>query len=595
MRMKDYLKENKILCDGAFGTYFSSLCNEEMLPEQANIKNPELVKQVHLNYITAGARLIRTNTFAANKEVLHCSDMELKEVIKIGCKLAKKARKESGLKEPVFIAGDIGAIPEVSVLSPKKAREQYAFICECLLEEDVDCLVFETFSEYEQILPVIREIKKKRDIFIIVQFGVNQYGYTGSGISAKRIISELSEVNEIDGLGFNCGVGPGHLLQIINSIAWKGDKFLSALPNASYPKMMKDRMVFLENKDYFSKKLCEIAELGADLIGGCCGTNPEYIEKVSKSLNRKQGIKHFLPINRTSEVKSSESPSAFFANKKKEDKVIAVELAPPFKADDEKILDAANYLKIHKTHAITFPDSPSGRTRADSILIGAKVMEKTGACVIPHICCRDKNAIAIRSQLLGAYMNGIRNLLVITGDPIPTMLRRDIKSVYNFDSVGLMKIIQEMNEDEFQGDPMVYGGALNYNRPNMDVEIMRMEKKMQAGASFFLTQPLFTKEDADRLREIHKKKPARILCGLMPLISKKNALFMKNEMAGIHVTDEIISRYEDEMTREEGEAVGIKIARDMMKETKDFVAGYYYSIPFNRVYLLDHILEEEMD
>lgn len=592
MQLKDYLKEKKILCDGAFGTYFSSLCKEEMLPEQANIKKPELVKQVHLNYIAAGARLIRTNTFAANKETLHCDDAELKEIIKNGCQLAREAVKESKVEEQIFIAGDIGAIPEVGILSPEKVKEEYAFICKCLLEQEIDCLVFETFSEYEQILPVIREIKREREIFILIQFGVNQHGYTGGGISAKRILSELSKVEEIDGLGFNCGVGPGHLLQILEGTAWKGDKFLSALPNASYPKMIKDRIVFLENKDYFAQKLYEIAELGADLVGGCCGTTPEYIEKASSSLNMGQGIKHFLPIGRIIERKPEQSPSAFYANKEQDEKMIAVELAPPFKADDEKILDAANYLKTHKTDAITFPDSPSGRTRADSILIGAKVMEKTGACVIPHICCRDKNAIAIRSQLLGAYMNGIRNILVITGDPIPTMLRRDIKSVYNFDSVGLMKIIQEMNEDEFLEDPIVYGGALNYNRPNMDVEIMRMEKKIQAGASFFLTQPLFTKEDADRLREVYRKKSARILCGLMPLVSQKNALFIKNEMAGIHVTEEIVNRYKNNMTREEGEAVGIKMVRDMMRETQDFVAGYYYSIPFNRVYLLDDILKK---
>jgi homocysteine S-methyltransferase len=210
---------------------------------------------------------------------------------------------------------------------------------------------------------------------------------------------------------------------------------------------------------------------------------------------------------------------------------------------------------------------------------------------MPHICCRDKNAIAIRSQFLGAYINGVRNLLLITGDPVPTMIRQDVKSVFNFDAVGLMKIGREMNEEEFKADPMVFGGAINHNRLNLDVEIKRVKRKMEAGATFFFTQPVFSDEDVKKLYKIKKETGARVLCGIMPLVSLKNASFIKNEMAGIHVTDEIIAKYRADMTREEGEAVGIAIARDVMSKTKDIVDGYYFSIPFNRVYLLKEILK----
>lgn len=595
MQLREYIKQNKILMDGAFGTYFAGLSGADMLPEAANVTRPELVKQIHKEYIEAGAVMIRTNTFAANRETLRCTKEELLKNIKSACRIAKEAAGEA--EHTVFVAGDIGPIPGRAEITGEAAFLEYKSICETMLSEGVDALVFETFSDYEPIRAVIEAIRKEHDIFILVQFSVNQYGYTNSGISIKRIFEELSDDKEVDGIGLNCGVGPGHLYRIISGLDIRTDKYISVLPNASYPKLIKDRMVFLENRDYFADRLFKLADMGADFIGGCCGTSPEYIKKLAQKVNLKKSVSapSLFGEKEGEERKTSAGKAkpkhAFYEGAGKEEKLIAVELAPPFQADDEKILDAANYLKAHRTDTVTFPDSPSGRTRADSVLIGVKVMEKTGICPMPHICCRDKNSIAIRSQLLGAYMNGIRNLLVVTGDPVPQIMRREIKSVYNFDSVGLMRIIQEMNEEEFAKDPMVYGGAINYNRPNMDVEIGRMKKKMEAGASFFLTQPLFTKSDADRLREMSIQAPARILCGIMPLVSRKNALFMKNEMAGISVTEETIERYREDMTREEGEAVGISIAREVMEYTKEFVAGYYFSIPFNRVYLLDRILK----
>lgn len=595
MQLREYIKQNKILMDGAFGTYFARISREDILPEAANVTRPELVKQIHKEYIEAGAVMIRTNTFAANRETLRCTKEELLENIKSACRIAKEAAGEA--EHTVFVAGDIGPIPGRAEITGEAAFLEYKSICETMLSEGVDALVFETFPDYEPIRAVIEAVRKEHDIFILVQFSVNQYGYTNSGISIKRIFEELSDDKEVDGIGLNCGVGPGHLYRIISELDIRTDKYISVLPNASYPKLIKDRMVFLENRDYFADRLLKLADMGADFIGGCCGTSPEYIKKLAEKVNLKKSVSapsmfgEKAGVERKAPDGKAKPKHAFYESTGKEEKLIAVELAPPFQADDEKILDAANYLKAHRTDTVTFPDSPSGRTRADSVLIGVKVMEKTGICPMPHICCRDKNSIAIRSQLLGAYMNGIRNLLVVTGDPVPQIMRREIKSVYNFDSVGLMRIIQEMNEEEFAKDPMVYGGAINYNRPNMDVEVGRMKKKMEAGASFFLTQPLFTKSDADRLREMSIQAPARILCGIMPLVSRKNALFMKNEMAGISVTEETIERYREDMTREEGEAVGISIAREVMEYTKEFVAGYYFSIPFNRVYLLDQILK----
>ena len=219
-------------------------------------------------------------------------------------------------------------------------------------------------------------------------------------------------------------------------------------------------------------------------------------------------------------------------------------------------------MKKSGVDVLTFPDSPSGRTRADSILMAEKVSRETGMCVMPHICCRDKNAIAMRSQLLGAHINNINNFLVITGDPIPSMVRSSVKSVFNFDSVGLMNIISDMNQDQFADKPVIYGGAINQGRVNFKVELARVKKKMEAGATFFMTQPVFSDEDISRLRQIKEETGARILCGIMPFVSLRNATFMKNEMTGINVTDEILARYSADMTKEEGEETGIQIAKE---------------------------------
>lgn len=349
-------------------------------------------------------------------------------------------------------------------------------------------------------------------------------------------------------------------------------------------------MVFTENIEYFSDKMKDIAKLGVDIIGGCCGTNPDYIKAINNKVDLNGNNKKCSYEEESQNLVNHNKENAFYYGKNKDKKLIAVELSPPPDSNCEKLMDAANLLKNIDVDVITFPDSPSGRTRADSVLMGVRVFNEVKIPVMPHICCRDKNAIAIRSQLLGAHINGVKNFLVITGDPVPTMLRQNVKSVFNFDSVGAMKIIKEMNDDKLKNDAITYGGALNYNRRNIEVEIDRMKKKMEQGASFFLTQPVFTKEDAEKLRYIKSKVNARILCGVMPLVSRRNALFMQNEMTGINVTDEIVDMYKEGMTREENEGIAVKLAKTVIDYTKDFVDGYYFSIPFNRVYLLKDIL-----
>ncbi len=595
MKVKEYLQNKKIICDGAFGTYFTSFVSEEVqeevLPEKANIEMPEIVQQIHKDYLDAGAVLIRTNTFASNKESLNCDDSYLVENIGAAWDNAMKAVRASGKQpgEECFIAGDIGPIPGSFGMPEEETYQEYKLICDTFLALGAEILIFETFTDIDRILPVILDIKREKDVFIAVQFCVNQHGYSNAGISARRLLQEAGRIGEIDAIGFNCGVGPGHLYSIFNKIDLPEGKFITALPNAGYPKMIKNRMVFRDNSEYFADKMRDIVSKGIDIFGGCCGTNPEYIRQVAKVVDIQQ-VNEKPQIHKKDRSESEpHHENGFWHGKKPGEKLIAVELSPPPGANDEKIMEAAYRLKNMKVDVVTFPDSPSGRTRADSILMSMKVARETELCVMPHICCRDKNAIGMRSQLLGAYINGIRNMLLITGDPVPTLIRQEVKSVFNFDSVGLMKILNELNQEEFIKDAVTFGGALNHNRANVSVEIGRIKKKMAQGAEFFLTQPLFTLADAEKLKFIKEQTNARILCGIMPLVSLKNALFIKNEMAGINVTDEIAARFSEDMSRDEGEAVGVEIAREVMEFTKEFVDGYYYSLPFNRVYLLEKI------
>lgn len=593
MKIREYLQQRKLICDGAFGTYFSSVCSGDMLPEKANTLMPEEVKRIHKEYLEAGATLLRTNTFASNKESLHCAEGALAENIRAAWRNAQTAVEEwkNGAEEPVFIAADIGPIPGSFGMPEEDTCAEYRLICDTFIAEGADILLFETFTDIDRILPVIKEVKREREVFIIVQFCVNQYGYSNAGISAGRMLKEAESIPEIDAVGFNCGVGPGHLYGILDKTELPEGKYITALPNAGYPKLLKNRMVFRDNAEYFARKMSDIAAAGADIIGGCCGTTPAYIRQVKACVDTDRKNKPAAARTKKAAVRLKGKDAGFWKGKQADEKLLAVELSPPPGADDEKLMEAAFRLKNMNVDVITLPDSPSGRTRADSVLMGMKIAGETKLCVMPHICCRDKNAIGMRAQLLGAYINGIRNMLIITGDPVSTLIRQEVKSVFNFDSVGLMKIINELNQEEFAKEPVVFGGAINHTRRNLEVEVQRTVKKMEQGAQFFLTQPVFTREDAERLRYIKEETQARILCGIMPLISLRNALFMKNEMAGINVTEEITARFKEGMTREEGESVGISIAREVMGLTGDFVDGYYFSIPFNRVYLLPRILQ----
>lgn len=594
MKIQDYLQTHNLLVDGAFGTYYAEKYRTQNIPELENIGHPEQIQAVHADYLAAGATMIRTNTFIANTVALQKDWDTVAAQIQAAIQCAKLAVESyQNSESPRFIAGDIGPIPTASSLNPEEAEAEYLKIAKLFLENGISILNFETFPDMEQLASILPKIKADFDCFLIVSFTVNQFGYSASGLSAKRLLQDAQQNTCIDAVGLNCGVGPRHMYQILERLELPRHLHFMALPNAGYPTVARNRLQFNHTASYFAEHTKKILSLGVDMIGGCCGTNPTCIQRVAET----GMLSHKKPLpssEQTAEQAPKRVPCGFLYDEngmRKKKKIIAVELVPPFNADDEKLLESAHYLKLQNVDVLTFPDSPSGRTRVDSVLMAEKVRRATGLEVMPHICCRDKNAIAIRSTILGASLNHITNFLLLTGDPVPILFRQTTKSVFNFDSVGMMKIVQEMNSDTFTDHPVTYGGAINHNRMNTKAETERIRRKMAAGATFFMTQPIFSAEQADVIRKMKKETGATILVGLMPLVSRKNAVFMKNEMTGIEIPDTVIERYREDMSREEGEACGAQIAREFMAMTDDFADGYYFSFPFNRVHMLKKILK----
>ena len=273
-------------------------------------------------------------------------------------------------------------------------------------------------------------------------------------------------------------------------------------------------------------------------------------------------------------------------------RVYVVEIDSPFNGKADKFLEAGFQLKENQVDLITISDSPMARPRAESFEMGIYLANQTGARVMPHVCCRDRNVIALRSAILGGYINGIRDMLVITGDPVARDDRGTVSGVFDFNSIKLMEYISNMNTEVFSEEPYFFGGALNYAGVNIEAIVGRMKKKMEAGCSYFLTQPVYSDEDIERVRELKCRTGAKIILGLMPLVSYKNALFMKNEMPGISVPDSIVNQYHPEMSREEAETIAEKVCVEIGKKAMDFADGYYLMTPFNRVTLVNRIIHD---
>lgn len=582
--LREYLKKHRLITDGAMGTYYSDITmNPSELVERCIIDNPDIVERIHNEYIEAGAKLIRTNTFAANTKALGMSPKEQENLIRKACQIAKGCAKGMA-----YVAGDIGPIRENSD-DGEEVTNEYKRICDIFIEMEVDAIRFETFSDIVEIEEVLKYIREKSDVFIMVDFCLNKNGFTGNGISAAKLMKKAAGMDCIDSCGFNCGIGSGHMASLMKHISVPEGKYISCMPNSGYPEQIQNRIIFMDNVNYFCSNMEKLAGMGIDIIGGCCGTRPSYIKALSDTIGcEKSGTKNILKDDENIRI-TEQTKNEFMEMFKPQHKVIAVELDPPYDADYDRLIEQAHILKKYGADVITFADSPMGRSRVDSILMSLKVAQETGMTVMPHICCRDKNVIAMRSTLLGAYINGIRQLLLVTGDPVPSVSRISATGVFDYNSIRLMNFVKDMNKEHFAKEPFYYGGALNVTLGRLDKIMERMKKKIDAGASYFMTQPVYTEEGIERLSQIKAKLDTRILCGIMPLVSYKNANFIKNEFIGIDVPDYILERYSPDMTRQQGEEAGIALANELIEKAYDAVDGFYFMLPFNRVSLMEKI------
>lgn len=595
MMIKEYLKNKILISDGAMGTYYSEITgNDISYCEFANLNDKNTIKKIHSKYIEAGAKLIRTNTFSANIYDLGVTHKALKEIIYSGIDIAKEAVSNKG----IFIGGSIGPIRKENNLDEfdEEILEEYKFIVDCFLEKKIDIFIFETFSSYTYLDEISKYIKEKNnETFILTSFAFKPDGFTRDGLSVSKVLSYLENINEIDGYGFNCGSGPSHLSEIVKKAAIN-NKIISVLPNAGFPEIIHERTVYPNNPSYFAKKISELKNFGVSILGGCCGTNPSYVKKLSSSISFSKTDDNIVTnIVSSNELKTKSKINKFKKKLDNDEFVMIVELAPPTDTDISKVIEGAKLCKENNVDLVTIPDSPMSRVRADSAIIASKIQREVGIDVMPHICCRDKNTNAIRSSLIGAHIENIRNVLAITGDPVSDASKIQTKSVFNLNSFKLIELIKDMNTEVFNEDGMLIGGALNLNVRNKEAEFNRMMKKIEKGANFFLTQPIYDDDAIEFLKVIKERVDIKILAGVLPIVSYRNAMFLNNELPGVTIPENYINMFSENMTKEEGQSIGLEIAVDIVKKLKEVSDGLYFIAPFHRVSMLIDIIKEIRD
>lgn len=591
MNIFEYLKNNFLITDGAMGTYYSKITGDnKSFCEFANLNNAGIIKSIHNEYIEAGAKLIRTNTFSANAITLDVSREELENIIKRGYEIAKEAVDG----KEVFVAADIGPINISGIdKTVEDVYNEYKFIVNTFMSEGADIFVFETLSNLNCLEEIAGYIKKKnKSAFVLTQFAVMQDGYTRDGVSINGIVSKIREIKDIDAFGFNCGSGPAHLYSMLKKLNIYRENIISALPNAGYPEIVNERMVYIDNPDYFSDKMLSIKKSGAKIVGGCCGTTPRHIRELNYKL-RIDGSKVILKTSDENKVirKVRKTNNKFIDKLNRNKFPLVVELDPPTNTMMDKIMHCAEVCRDNNIDLVTVADSPMSKVRVDSIVIASKIKREIGIDVMPHICCRDKNINAIRSSILAANIEGIRNILAVTGDPVSGAEEIKAKSVFNLNSFRLIELISEMNKEVFNGDEISIGGALNLNVSNKNSEVARMNKKLLNGAKFFLTQPIFEDETIEFLSNFKKENDVKILGGIMPLISYKNAQFINNELPGVRIPQKYVDRFDKDMTRDEAEKVGIEIAVEIINKIKNHVDGLYLVTPFNRIEMIIKVIK----
>ena len=578
--IRDYLKNNILLFDGAMGTYYDELTDDGIGCELANIKNSELIRGIHKEYIEAGAKAILTNTFATGIDAF-LGDRDLqKKVINAGIDIAIEAAKEEA-----YVFADMGSL---SADSNNAAFEEYKIIADIFLEKGIKNFFFETRNSTIGLKSIGEYIKEKSpDSFIIVSFAVMPDGYSSEGYYYKTMFKDICESGFFDAVGLNCMTGANHMSKLLKDVNTEG-LYLVAMPNAGYPIVRDNRIYYGSLANYFATQIEDILDMGVNIVGGCCGTTPKHIELLKKSMRGKL-IKPKRAIKQEKGITQNIRLNRFKNKLESGQKAIAVELDSPIDTNVNKFMENAKKLKLAGADIVTIADNPIARARMDSCLLACKVRNELDFDVLPHMTCRDRNVNAAKGLLLGASALGVDNVLVITGDPIPNAQRDEIRSVFEFNSVKFANFIKSLNDEVFES-PMNICAALNVNSRNFSAELKKAKRKQENGVEVLFTQPVLTKRAVENLKTARENLDIKIMGGIIPIVSERNARYMQSEVNGIYITDDIVEKYIGK-EREEAEEIALSMSKEIANEIYDLVDGYYLITVLNRVSLMEKLIK----
>ena len=584
MNIRELLQTRPLLFDGAMGTYYKAAPGVEC--EQANLTDPAGVLAVHREYLAAGADAVKTNTFSLPRlAAAHTPGWE--QLAQAGWQLAVQAAGETG----AAVFADLGPAPDTEAVP---AGQVYTAVAKQFAALGARNFLFETLSSDAGLLDAVGAIKAEMpDAFVLVSFAVLPDGYTREGMYCKDLARRMQESGIVDAVGLNCVSAPGAMRTLAKQLG--GTLPLSVMPNAGYPVVTRTQVKYQGRPEYFARELGRLAAEGTvQILGGCCGTTPAHIAALRAELDSLPVVEKTAPAEEFSTVKKQtvENEDAFLRKLNAGEKVIAIELDSPRNADLTGYLEGAKKLQAAGADLLTIADCPIAQARMDSSLVACRVHRELGLCTLPHMTCRDRNLNAAKALLLGLYAEGVREVLAITGDPIPTAERDEVKNVYQFNSRKLAQYIVSLaGEGREMPGPMTVFGALNLNARNFDVELRRAKEKLENGMSGFLTQPVLSAQAVENLKKSRETlgADARILAGIMPVVSQRNAIFMENEINGIHVEDWITEKFAG-LDRAQGEELGLAISLEMAKAALPYADGLYLMTPFNRVALMERLI-----
>ena len=580
-RVRELLAQGVLLFDGATGTALCAQSGEGEAVERLCLTQPQRVLALHRAYLAAGCKAIKTNTFAAHVSLACENKDDQKTLIRAAYDLARRA----GDAYDAAVFADIGPAPT----DVDSAAACYIAMAEQYLNVGATCFLFETMQSGEGLAEVAAYIKAScPDAWIMVSFAADADGFTRAGEQASALALQMSACGAVDAIGLNCICGAYHIRQLLSTLD-VGDKWMSAMPNAGYPHVEEGRTYYDSAPAYYAQQVMECVKAGARIVGGCCGTTPEHIRQIARLLGTPMP-----PRVRMGEEKAAQPPekgcrSRILRRLEQGRRITLVELDPPRSADIGGFMEGARQLEQAGADAITIADCPIGRARMDSSLLACKLSRELGIEALPHMTCRDRNVNATKALLLGLSMENVHNVLAVTGDPIPTGDRGSVKSVYQFNSRVLAKFIRGLGESG-EAEPFFVCGGLNINAVRFDSELDRAKEKMDCGVSAFLTQPVLSEQAALHLERARDElRGAKLIGGLFPVVSEKNARFLQSEVHGITVDEAVVRAYAG-LDRAQGENMAVRLCMEAASRISPFVDGYYMMTPFQRVELVCRVI-----